>query len=259
MDIAVGNPDFSILVAALNAVELTSVLQGDGPFTVFAPTNDAFTALLSALSLSESELLQLPDLESILLYHVVSGYFTTSVLTEDLYSDLLTINGQRISIQSEGSTISVVDAQGSTANVAVPDIMASNGVIHVIDAVLLPLFDSVFSIAANLPDFTILVAAVESVHLDDELMNPRASLTVFAPTNSAFFALIQALEVSIQDILDIPSLDSILLHHVLGMELTTTEIAEKEGEPVMTLNGQTLSFQVDGETIVITDAMVRFE
>lgn len=259
LDIVAGNDDFSILAAALDATGLTTAaLTGEGPFTVLAPNNGAFTALMAALDLSLSDLLSIPDLKSILLYHVVSGYFTTSDLAQDIYSELTTLNGQSVSMHSVSSGLSVVDAQGAAANVFIGDIVARNGVVHGVEAVLVPLFDSVLSIAANFPAFTVLVAAVQTANLDDELADPRASFTVFAPNNDAFFALIRSLGVSLQDILSMPrdSLDSILLHHVLGTELTATQIAAKEGDDVMALNGQSISFQLDTDGIALVDAQV---
>lgn len=130
VDVAVGAGSFNTLAAALTAAGLVETLQGDGPFTVFAPTDDAFAALpeglLDALLLPEN----LTVLQSILTYHVVSG----TVLAADVTTgDVPTV---------EGSTIAVDTSMGvvlnGTANVTATDIMASNGVIHVIDAVILP-------------------------------------------------------------------------------------------------------------------------
>lgn len=129
VDVAVGNEDFSTLVAAVQAAGLAETLSGDGPFTVFAPTNDAFAALpaglLDALLLPENK----DTLVKILTYHVLEGEVTSDMVSA---GDVATVEGQNITITTEGG----VKVNG--ANVIATDVMASNGVIHVIDAVIVP-------------------------------------------------------------------------------------------------------------------------
>ena len=127
--IASGNEDFSTLVAAVAAAGLVETLQGEGPFTVFAPTNDAFAALPAGLV----DKLLLPEnkdlLVKILTYHVVSG----TVLAADVTAgEVPTVEGQNITITTD------MGVQVNGATVTATDIIASNGVIHVIDAVILP-------------------------------------------------------------------------------------------------------------------------
>jgi uncharacterized surface protein with fasciclin (FAS1) repeats len=129
VDIAVATEGFATLVAAVQAAGLVETLQGDGPFTVFAPTDDAFAALPAGLL----EKLLLPEnldvLISILTYHVVSG----TVLAEDVTAgQVTTVQGEAITVATDGG----VTVNG--ANVVAVDVLASNGVIHVIDAVILP-------------------------------------------------------------------------------------------------------------------------
>jgi len=129
VDVAVSNPDFSTLVAAVTAAGLVETLSGEGPFTVFAPTNAAFAALpagvLDALLLPEN----IDALTKILTYHVVPG----TVLAADIADgDVATVEGQNVTL----STANGVTVNG--ANVVTADVLASNGVIHVIDAVLIP-------------------------------------------------------------------------------------------------------------------------
>jgi uncharacterized surface protein with fasciclin (FAS1) repeats len=129
VDVAAGNPIFSTLVAAVKAAGLVDTLNGAGPFTVFAPTNAAFAALpadkLAALLLPKNKAL----LGKILTYHVVSG----GVLAKDITpGDVKTVEGSTVTL---GTTCGVTV---NTANVTTADVMASNGVIHVIDKVLLP-------------------------------------------------------------------------------------------------------------------------
>ena len=131
---AVESGEFPTLVAAVEAAGLVETLQGEGPFTVFAPTEDAFAAALEATGLSAEALLgQTELLTSILTYHVVAG----NVLAADVVGldgeSVATVNGEEVAISVDGDTVMVNDA-----TVVATDIVASNGVIHVIDSVLLP-------------------------------------------------------------------------------------------------------------------------
>ena len=130
VEIAVGNESFSTLVAALQKAELVDALTGDGPFTVFAPTDDAFAKLLSQLNISATDLLNHPQLSDVLLYHVVSGKVMSTDLSEGLEAE--TLNGEKIKV-SLMDGVSINDSKVTTA-----DIEATNGVIHVIDTVLVP-------------------------------------------------------------------------------------------------------------------------
>lgn len=129
VDIAVSNPDFSILVEAVTKTDLTGALSGEGPFTVFAPTNDAFNALFKELKVDGIADLTAETLKPILTYHVVSG----KVMSTDLSNtSVATLNGQEINIDlSEGVMI-------NNSRVVTADISGKNGVIHVIDKVLIP-------------------------------------------------------------------------------------------------------------------------
>ncbi len=133
VDVAVGAGDFTTLVAAVQAAGLVDTLSGEGPFTVFAPTDAAFEAALADLGVTAEELLANPDLGGILTYHVVPGAVPASdVVTLD-GQEVETVNGATVTISIDGENVMVNDA-----NVITTDIMASNGIIHVIDAVLLP-------------------------------------------------------------------------------------------------------------------------
>jgi uncharacterized surface protein with fasciclin (FAS1) repeats len=134
VDVAAGAGTFDTLVAAVEAAGLVETLSGEGPFTVFAPTDDAFAAALEALGLTADELLaDTETLTSILTYHVVAGEVPSSqVVTMDGQS-VPTVNGAEVTITVDGETVMV-----NEATVTAVDIPASNGVIHVIDSVLLP-------------------------------------------------------------------------------------------------------------------------
>jgi transforming growth factor-beta-induced protein len=130
------NPTFSVLVEAVVAANLGTALSGTGPFTVFAPTNDAFTSALSELSLSKAQLLASPGLAGILTYHVVAGDVrAATVVALPKPASVTTLQGSPFSV---GSTLAITDGRSRTANLVATDVIASNGVIHVIDKVILP-------------------------------------------------------------------------------------------------------------------------
>jgi uncharacterized surface protein with fasciclin (FAS1) repeats len=131
VDIAAGNPDFSTLVAALKAADLVDTLNGKGPFTVFAPTNAAFAKLPPGTVESLLKPENKAKLASILTYHVVSGKVKAAQVVT--LKTAKTVNGQAVTVKVAGSKVMV-----DNANVTSTDIDASNGVIHVIDAVILP-------------------------------------------------------------------------------------------------------------------------
>lgn len=131
VSIAAGNESFSTLVTALKAADLVGVLNGDGPFTVFAPTDEAFSKVpadvLNNLLKPENK----AQLQAVLTYHVVSG--SVDAKTAMTLSQATTVQGEKISISLNGETVKINDA-----SVVAADIKASNGIIHVIDTVILP-------------------------------------------------------------------------------------------------------------------------
>lgn len=130
VDIAVSNEDFSTLVAALEKADLVETLKGEGPFTVFAPTNEAFEKLLADLGITAEELLDHPDLGKVLTYHVVPAKVMSGDLTDGQEAE--TVNGQEITIDlTDGVVV-------NESTVTTADLEATNGVIHVIDTVLVP-------------------------------------------------------------------------------------------------------------------------
>jgi uncharacterized surface protein with fasciclin (FAS1) repeats len=135
VEIAAGNPEFSTLVTAVQAAGLADTLSGAGPYTVFAPTNEAFAKLPAATLQSLLEPANKETLTKILTYHVVSG----EVMAADVQpGPVTTVEGQPFTVEVDGSDVILVDGQGNRAKVTTTDIVASNGVIHVIDGVLLP-------------------------------------------------------------------------------------------------------------------------
>lgn len=129
--VASGNPDFSTLVGAVKTAGLVDTLSGKGPFTVFAPNNEAFAKLRAETMAS----LDAEQLKAILTYHVVSGEIMGSGVTP---GKVKTVNGAEFTINVAGTDVTITDAQGNTVNIVKTDITTDNGVIHVIDGVLMP-------------------------------------------------------------------------------------------------------------------------
>ena len=131
VDTAIGAGDFETLTAALQAAGLVETLKGEGPFTVFAPTDEAFSRLPAGTVESLLKPENIDQLRAILTYHVVPGAVTAEQVV--YLSEARTVNGQSVDISVDGPTVMI-----DKANVVVADIMASNGIIHVIDSVILP-------------------------------------------------------------------------------------------------------------------------
>lgn len=144
VEVAQGNPDFSTLVSAVTAADLGTTLSGAGPYTVFAPTNAAFEKVPQATRDTLMSPAGKEDLTGILTYHVVEGETLAAALTEAITAagadgaKLTTVNGAVLTAKSEGGRVTLTDAAGNVATVTQTDIDASNGVIHVIDTVLMP-------------------------------------------------------------------------------------------------------------------------
>lgn len=143
VDVAVGNEDFSTLVAALKAADLVSALQGEGPFTVFAPTNDAFAKIASATFSSLLEVKNKKALANILTYHVIPGNLMAADVVAALKKgngkvELKALNGQMITVMEKDGKIWLKDTNGNYSEIVATDVKASNGVIHVIDTVVMP-------------------------------------------------------------------------------------------------------------------------
>lgn len=143
VDIAVSVDDFSTLVTALKAADLVGALKGDGPFTVFAPINSGFAKIDEATLNSLLEPANKEKLSSILTYHVVSGKLTASDVAAALKggsgkAELTTLNGGKVTAMSKDGGIYLKDANGNYSKIAKTDVMASNGVIHIIEDVVMP-------------------------------------------------------------------------------------------------------------------------
>jgi uncharacterized surface protein with fasciclin (FAS1) repeats len=136
VQMAQSNPTFSVLVEAVGAAQLANTLSGTGPFTVFAPVNDAFTSALSELSLTKAQLLASPGLAGILTYHVVAGSVrAAAVAALPKPARVNTLQGTPFTV---GTTLGITDGRARVATLVATDVIASNGVIHAINKVLLP-------------------------------------------------------------------------------------------------------------------------
>jgi len=245
VEIASGDAQFSTLVAALQQANLVSVLEGVGPFTVFAPTNAAFTAAgIDLATISDAALTE------VLLYHVLGGAKITSGDLADgqTYASTASTYGPdatQLSVLIEKSSNGVV-VNGST-NVSTADVDATNGVIHIVDQVLLPL-DIVGHASAN-SNFTSLVGAL--VAADGDLVTVLSGdgpFTVFAPLNSAFAAI-----QSTVDGLTTEQLAKVLTYHVVGGNVVSGALTD--GQVVSTVNApETFTVNIDGGAVTLTDA-----
>ena len=240
---------FTTLLTAAEAAGLVETLQGEGPFTVFAPTDEAFAALPEG---TLDDLLADPDaLKSVLLYHVVAGQVLAAAVVG--LEAATSVQGEDIAITVDGDKVMV-----NGASVVSTDIPASNGVIHVIDAVILPPSMSEAATMADIVetalaagDFSTLVAAVEAAGLVDTLRGD-GPFTVFAPTDEAFAALPDG---TLDDLLADPdALRSILLYHVVAGKVTADMVAGLESAD--SVEGSTIDIRVDGGKVFVNDAQV---
>jgi transforming growth factor-beta-induced protein len=237
VEIAQEAGSFSILIEAAQKASLADFLSTESGITVFAPTDDAFAALLSDLNLSSLDDIDATTLAAILTYHVVGGVAYSGDLSTGYYSTLASYSDNNLSMfinLEEGVKINK-DVSMTTA-----DVEASNGVIHVVDKVILP--PSVVSIAIANENFSTLVAAVTKAGLVDALEGD-GPFTVFAPTNDAFDALFSELGVSGVEDLTAEQLTPILTYHVvLGNVLSGALTAG----PVETLNTSSITVGLSG-------------
>lgn len=228
---------FTILTAALTKAGLTGALEGTGPFTVFAPTNDAFTALFAQLGINGIDDLTAGTLTPILLNHVISGKVMAADVATGYAATLNTSAPGNNAVKIFIEKTSGVKVDGS--NVIIADVAASNGVIHAIDQVIMPA--NVVKHALNNSNFSILVQAVVKANLVDAL-NATGPYTIFAPTNDAFNALFASLKVDGINSLTAEQLTPILLYHVVSGNVVSSQVTSGM---VPTLNGKDLTVLVN--------------
>ena len=239
VDVIVNSPDHELLEAAVLVADLAGALSAEGPFTVFAPTDDAIGALVATLEITAEDLLALENLGEILTYHVVAGEALSSSLMDGQMIATLLGPDVTVSITEEGVFI-------NDAMVTVEDIPADNGVVHVIDAVLMPpapVATTIWDIVEASPDHTYLETALLQQGLDATLMSDSVELTLFAPTDTAFEAAAAAYGTDITGLLALPYLTDILLYHVTDGAVLSSALSD--GQEVTMLNGGTTTITID--------------
>jgi transforming growth factor-beta-induced protein len=247
VDLATYSDNFTSLVGAVVKADLAGALSGDGPFTVFAPTNDAFAALFAALGISDLDEVAVEDLTSILTYHVVGDNVMSTELSA---GSVASISGEEFEVTIDGEVMI-----NGTVKVVATDIQGTNGVIHVIDAVLVPEMqksNTIADIAVANSEFSILVEALMKADLVGAVADSEAELTVFAPTNDAFVALLSELGATSLDDVPVGTLTDILLYHVIGSKAMSTDLASGYFPTLSTFSDNNLSMYIEvGEGVTI--------
>ena len=249
VDVIVNSPDHELLEAAVIAAGLVDALSADGPFTVFAPTDAAITALAEAFGVTPEILLTLPQLGALLQYHVVAGVALSTDLSDG--QEIETLLGENVTVTITADGVFINNAQ-----VTVADILADNGVVHVIDTVLIPPTpetNTIWDVVVNSEDHNYLEAAVDAAGLSGALSGTD-TLTLFAPTDAAFETLATALAVEVTDLLALPNLGEILQYHVVAGAALSTDLSD--GQEVATLLGETVTVTITADGVFINDAQV---
>jgi transforming growth factor-beta-induced protein len=263
VDVASANGSFTTLVGALQATGLDTVLANvDNEYTVFAPTDAAFAKLTAGTI----ESLTTEQLTNILMYHVLPGKVLADgaiTLAQSSSNTAVTANGDNVALSFSNSTLFVNGAKVSSA-----DVMADNGVIHVIDNVIMPPTEmgtptsSIVEVALADPDnFSTLVTALTAANLVDTLADETKKFTVFAPTNAAFAKINSTVLNAL--LADTAALTSVLLTHVVGdATLSSLDAYAANGKALTTLSTSTVDVSIDevtgmlvigGANVVISD------
>lgn len=246
VDTAVKAGSFNTLVAAVKAAGLVETLKGDGPFTVFAPTDEAFAKLPKGTVESLLKPENKKQLQAILTYHVIAGKVKAADVVK--LSSAKTVQGELVDVVVNDDGVKV-----DQANVIKTDIEASNGVIHVIDSVLLPADKNIVEIAASNDSFSTLVAAVKAAGLVDTLQGD-GPFTVFAPTNDAFAKLPEGTVENLLKPENREKLVSILTYHVVPGKVTASDVVTLSS--AKTVNGKTVKVNASGKGVQINNANV---
>ncbi|WP_153557140.1 fasciclin domain-containing protein [Roseimaritima sediminicola] len=246
VDTAVEAGSFNTLAAALQAAGLVDTLKGEGPFTVFAPTDEAFAQLPDGTVESLLKPENKSKLVGILTYHVVAGEVPSGQVVK--MKTASTVNGQRVDIDANDGSVSI-----DGAKVVKADIQCSNGVIHVVDSVLMPSQDSIVATAKDAGAFNTLLAAAKAAGLAEALAG-KGPYTVFAPTDDAFAKLPEG---TVQQLLkpeNRQQLAAILKYHVVSGRVYSDQ-ALKAGE-ADTLEGPAVQIQSTNGKAMVNDAQL---
>jgi len=245
VETAVAAGQFKTLAAAATAAGLVPTLQGDGPFTVFAPTDDAFAKLPEGTVESLLKPENKDQLVAILTYHVVPGKVMASDVVK--LKGAKTANGQRADIKVTDAGVMV-----DSAKVVKTDIECSNGVIHVIDSVILPESATIPEIATKSGNFKTLLAAAKAAGLVDALIG-KGPLTVFAPTDEAFAKLPEGTVATLLKPENKEKLANILKYHVVAGRVYSEDVVNLDS--AKTLLGKKVSIKV-GKNVRINESKV---
>lgn len=250
VQLAQKTPSLSILVEAVVAADLATTLSGPGPFTVFAPNNDAFVSLLGELGLTKDALLKdKPLLTAVLTYHVLGAKVERANIP--FGRAINTLQGGIFKIDAPVGVPTITDGRNRTSKIIVTDVQASNGVVHIIDKVILPANKNIVQTAQSLPTFNLLVEAVIAANLVATLSGP-GPFTVFAPTDAAFAAALTELGATKAALFgNVPLLTKILTYHVVSGRVLKADIP---GTPIATVQGETFTIS---PAFVITDRRGR--
>lgn len=253
VQLAQATPSLSILVEAVIAADLATTLSGPGPFTVFAPNNDAFVALLGELGVTKDALLKDKALlTAVLTYHVLGAKVEKAAIP--IGKKITSLQKGIFKIDTPaGGVLSITDGRNRNSKILATDVQATNGVVHIIDKVILPANKNIVETAVALaPEFSTLVAAVTAAGLGSTLSS-TGPFTVFAPTNAAFAAALTELGITQAALLgNVPLLTKILTYHVVSGTVLKAEIPV--GAPITTVQGETLSISA---AFAITDQRAR--
>ncbi len=246
VDVVVNSPDHNTLEAAVIAADLAGTLSGPGPFTLFAPTDAAFAAIDPAVI---EALLADPsgDLTKILTHHVVNGVANGDNIFDGMR--ISSLFGQNLEFDINGGSITI-----NGANVSVANIATTNGVVHVIDAVLLPEIkaSTVVDIVVNSSNHNTLETAVLAAGLQGALSGP-GPFTLFAPTDAAFAAIDPAV---LNSLLADPqgALTEVLTYHAVNGVAGAASLFD--GQKMGTLNGENLNFMINGNGAFVNDIRI---
>ncbi len=244
VETAVEAGSFKTLAAALDAAGLVEALQGDGPFTVFAPTDDAFAKLPAGTVETLLKPENKAQLTAVLTYHVVAGKVPAAKVVD--LKGAKTLNGQRVDIKASKEGVMV-----DSANVVKTDIECSNGIIHVIDSVILPADNNIVTTASEAGAFKTLLTAAKAAGLV-EALSGKQDLTVFAPTDEAFAKLPEGTVASLLQPENKDKLAAILKYHVVaGRVYSEDALAAKKAT---TLQGSDIKIGVWGGKAKVNEA-----
>ena len=258
---AVNAPNLSTLVTAVKAADLVATLQGPGPFTVFAPDNNAFAKLPAGTVETLVKPENKASLANILTYHVVSG----KLLAKDLKDGqkLKTVQGQELTVKKGGNIVMLMDNSGNTSTITTSDVLQSNGVVHVIDTVVIPAAETkvggaamfankdIISNVVNAPNLSTLVAAVKAADLVATLQGP-GPFTVFGPDNNAFAKLPAGAVVNLLKPENKAALSKTLTYHAVAGKFLIADL--KDGQKLKTVQGQELTVKKTASSTQIVDA-----